>query len=92
MLHKSQPPRWYDPIERAAQLELHRDDWIMTGAAPVSKNLSKFVLVNEGIIVFFDPYQVGSYAEGRYEVFVPFEFLEAFLTDKFKKEPPLAMR
>lgn len=32
-----------------------------------------------GIAVYFDPYEVGSYAEGRYRVFVPFADLETVL-------------
>ncbi len=87
-LHKLQPPRWWDPAERAEQLKLRLDDWITTGAAPNSANYRSFVLVNEGIAVFFDPYQVACYAEGRYEVFVPFQFLKPFLTEQIYRTRP----
>jgi len=87
-LHKLQPPRWYDPVERAEQLKIRRDEWITTGAAPIPANYGKFVLLNEGITIFFDPYQVGSYAEGRYDVFVPLSYLEPFLADQVSRARP----
>jgi hypothetical protein len=87
-LHVLQPGRWYNPIERAEELKVRRDDWILSGAAPVMKNFEKFVFVNEGVMIFFDPYTVGSYAEGRYEVFVPFRVLDPFISDRIKSALP----
>jgi hypothetical protein len=87
-LHRFQPERWYNPAERAEELKARKDDWICSGAAPATKNFESFVLVNEGITVFFDPYRVGSYAEGRYEVFVPFDVLKPMLDDEFAKIIP----
>jgi len=87
-LHKLQPSHWSNPIERAEELKTTRDSWILSGAGPIVKNFEKFVFVNEGIKIFFDPYRVGSYAEGRYEVFVPFHVLDPFLSDRVKKALP----
>jgi len=87
-LHTLQPHRWYNPVERAEELKARKDDWICQGAAPLEKNFERFVLVNEGITIFFDPYQVGSYAEGRYEVFVPFQNLKPFLSDQIERALP----
>jgi hypothetical protein len=78
-LHKMQPHRWNDPSERAERLKLRRDEWIMSGAGAQYDNFRPFLLANEGILVFFDAYKVGSYAEGRYEVFVPFHLLRPCL-------------
>jgi hypothetical protein len=81
-LHKLQPPRWWNPSERADHMKLRLDEWITKGAAPNSANYKSFVFVNEGVKIFFDPYQVACYAEGRYEVFVPFQYLKPFLTEQ----------
>lgn len=70
-LHNQQPLRFHDPAERVTQLKEKQDGWILSGAAPNYSNYERFVLVKGGVLVFFDPYQVGSYAEGRYEVFIP---------------------
>jgi hypothetical protein len=80
-LHTQQPLRWYDPTKRAMELKNREDEWITLGAAPNPGNYEKFVLVRGGIRVFFDPYQVGSYAEGRYEVFIPSNVLAPVLDE-----------
>ncbi len=70
-LHRQQPLHWFDPEERAEWLKQRQDEWILSGAAPKFKNLERFVLAKGGMRLFFDPYQVGSYAEGMYDVFIP---------------------
>jgi hypothetical protein len=53
-----------------------RDEaWVRTGAGPDPKNFRSFNLTSRGILVRFDEYQVGSYAEGPSEVHVPYEML-----------------
>jgi hypothetical protein len=51
------------------------------------QNLSSFTLSPRGITFHFAPYAVGSYAEGAYEVTVPFEdvkdLLRSEITDEF---------
>jgi Protein of unknown function (DUF3298) len=70
-LHRQQPLRWHDPKQRAEQLNVAQDKWILTGAAPGDDNYERFLLAKGGMHIFFDAYQVGSYAEGRYDVFIP---------------------
>jgi hypothetical protein len=70
-LHRQQPPRWHDPAERTEQLKNHQDEWILSGAGPNYRNYERFSLRKNGMVIHFDPYQVGSHAEGNYEVFVP---------------------
>jgi hypothetical protein len=70
-LIKQQPARWYDPAIRAKQLQEKPDDWILTGAGPDPRNFENFSIRKNGLVIHFDPYQVGSYAEGKYEVFIP---------------------
>ena len=53
-----------------------RDEaWVRTGAGPDPKNLRSFNLTSRGILVRFDEYQVGSYAEGPSEIHIPYEAL-----------------
>lgn len=80
-LHREQPSRFADSKERAAYLATTQDPWILRGAGPQYANYEHFVLVKGGMRVFFDPYQVGSYAEGRYDVFVPTRVLFPALRD-----------
>ena len=49
------------------------DDWITRGAGPQPQNFEQFLLEDGGIRVYFDAYQVASYAMGRQEVFIPKE-------------------
>ena len=81
-LHRQQPARWHNPGEREEWLKQHKDHWITSGAAPEEKNFKRMSLRKNGIAVHFDPYQVGSYAEGKYEVFVPLHALRAVMNEE----------
>jgi hypothetical protein len=59
------------------------NNWILQGAGPLHRNFEKFLLVEGGLRVFFDPYQAGSYAEGRREVFVPTCAIASVLNERF---------
>ena len=83
-LHKQQPMRFHDPAERHEQLKVRQDEWILSGAAPNASNYRNLALVKCGLKVFFDEYQVGSYAEGRYEVFIPAHSLTPILNKSIK--------
>lgn len=82
-LHKQQPQRWSDPIAREAELKGHFDDWILKGAGPRRENYERISIRKNGFVIHFDPYCVGSYAEGKYEVFVPAHELRYVLQDSF---------
>jgi hypothetical protein len=70
-LHRQQLLRWHDPAARAEQVKNHQDEWILRGAGPEYRNFERCSLRKNGVVIHFDPYQVGSYAEGKYEVFIP---------------------
>jgi hypothetical protein len=72
-LHAQLPP------ELKADLAGERDTWIQRGAGPQHSNFEKFLLVKSGFRLFFDPYSVGPYAEGRREVFIPVTTLASCL-------------
>lgn len=46
------------------------------------QNYERFSLRKGGTVIHFDPYQVGSYAEGKYEVFVPVHVLKSVVQEK----------
>lgn len=48
-------------------------EWIRTGAGPETGNFENWNLTDRGLAVTFDPYTVGPYAAGGFEVTVPFE-------------------
>lgn len=48
-----------------------KDEWILSGASAKLGNYQRFSLARYGVVIHFDPYHVGPYADGKYEVFVP---------------------
>jgi hypothetical protein len=76
-LIKQKKLRWaedsYDPLE---------DKTLISGLEPVTRNFQAFVLMHDGLKIIFDPYHVGCYADGEYEVFIPAEDMMGILTDK----------
>jgi hypothetical protein len=51
-------------------------EWIDKGAEAADDNYKSWTIERKGIRVYFDPYQVASYAEGRKEVLIPYEALK----------------
>lgn len=59
--------------------EYRNDNWVIQGAGPTYSNFGAWVLAKTGLLIVFDPYQVGSYAEGTREVLIPPEVLRGLL-------------
>jgi Protein of unknown function (DUF3298) len=57
------------------------NDWILRGAGPEPRNFENFLIEAGGMRIFFDPYSVACYAEGRYEVFVPASVLATVMKE-----------
>ena len=53
------------------RLKRQNDECILSGAKPEYRNFERISFHQHGIVIHFDRYQVGSGAEGEYEVFVP---------------------
>ena len=53
--------------------------FIERGAAADAKNFSSLNFAPEGIAIVFDPYQVGSFAQGSQEVIIPWQHLMPLL-------------
>jgi hypothetical protein len=70
-LHKQKQVRWAGHDEMIEKLKNLQDEWIFSGAAPKYQNFTYFSLRNNGIVIHFDTYKVGSHAEGKYTVFIP---------------------
>ncbi len=49
------------------------------GAGPTMQNYASWSLNPEGLVVYFDPYQVASYAAGPQQVLVPYAALSEFI-------------
>jgi len=54
-------------------------DWIERGTLPQETSFSAFVVTNQGLKIYFQEYQVSSYANGIREVLVPWRVLEHLL-------------
>jgi hypothetical protein len=52
---------------------------ILAGAGPEAKNFRNFNLTPDGLLLTFDEYQVGCYAEGAHHVFVPRDLFTAYV-------------
>jgi hypothetical protein len=68
--------RLLDPAEGGGGRAEH---WVREGAGPDAKNFRSFNLTSRGILLTFDEYQVGSYAEGASEVHVPYDEISELL-------------
>ena len=84
---------WEEVLSREAIPVLERDlgemadpTWIAEGAGPLAENFSRWALVEEGLVLFFDPYQVAPYAAGPQAITVP----RAALADVAAADGPLA--
>jgi uncharacterized protein DUF3298 len=49
----------------------------------LENNFQHFLLAKGGLRIFFDEYSVGSYAEGRKEVFIPAPEIVSLLDERF---------
>ena len=86
---------WPEVVSEAVQPALWSDlgemadtDWIAEGAGPDPANFTRWGLVEEGMLVFFDPYQVAPYAAGPQAVTIPY----AALAEVANPAGPLARR
>ena len=86
---------WTEVLSRESIATLERDlgemadpAWIAEGAGPLPQNFSRWGLVEEGLVLFFDPYQVAPYAAGPQIVTIP----RAALAEVADPEGPLAAR
>lgn len=65
-----------------ALLERINDEKRRRGLEPLAEFdydlLNRFVVGERGLTWLFDPYQIGAYVEGTYEVYVPFSEIVAF--------------
>jgi hypothetical protein len=84
---------WEEVLSREVIPILERDlgemadpSWIEEGAGPLAENFSRWALVEEGLVLFFDPYQVAPYAAGPQAVTIP----RAALADVAAPGGPLA--
>lgn len=84
---------WEQVLSRETIPVLERDlgemadsAWIAEGAGPLPENFSRWALVEEGLVLFFDPYQVAPYAAGPQAVTIP----RAALADVAAPRGPLA--
>lgn len=62
------------------------DEWVKTGASANPENFRSFNVTSRGILLRFDEYQVGCYAEGPSEVHVPIEVVKDLI------EPALSLQ
>jgi hypothetical protein len=70
-LQRQQAQRGFGAADPREQLGKLRNEWVLSGASPEYRNLERLTLSQHGIVIHFDPYQVGSHAEGKYEVVMP---------------------
>ena len=64
------------------------EQWVKTGAGPDPTNFTAFNLTSRGVLLTFDAYQVGSYAEGPSEIHVPFSTCYRLIEPSLASELP----
>lgn len=73
-------------------------EWIGNGAGPKAENFKAWTITKDGLKFYFDPYQVGPYSSGGFEVTMPYSkipsairsgsFLMAEMTSWIGGNPP----
>ncbi|HCR48544.1 MAG TPA: hypothetical protein DIW24_02870, partial [Bacteroidetes bacterium] len=48
------------------------DEWFINGTAPNADNYKNVVMKSSGFLVKFDPYEIAAYAQGDFEVLIPY--------------------
>ncbi len=66
-------------IEDLKKAGLEDEEWIKEGAAPKPENFTVYNFLKDGILFTFPHYQVGPYAIGTPEVFMPFDYLKKYM-------------
>lgn len=79
-LRRQQLDRFRDADPPDEALRKSMDEWILRGAGPDPSNFRQFTLKQRGILFHFDPYRVGSRAEGKYLVFIPSHELSSVIS------------
>ena len=67
------------PILAAQLKERGVVGWLDEGLALREENYSRFIVSPEGILFFFNPYQIAPYAAGEFEVLVPWDKLREII-------------
>lgn len=62
------------------------EEWVKRGAGPEDENFTCFNITSQGLIITFNVYQVGSYADGYKQVTIPYSVLK----DVIKPDGPLS--
>lgn len=70
-LRKQRSLRQSDSGAQTARFESDYDRWVVEGTAATEENYRCYSIASNGMKIHFDPYRVGPYAEGKYEVFIP---------------------
>lgn len=55
------------------------DSWVRSGTSDKTENFKTFTIDSNSITIYFQTYQVASYAEGSQEVKIPFALLKKYL-------------
>jgi hypothetical protein len=83
--------RWLPAVAAACLRELRRQkaSWVLDDAPPAMRvkdfraaDLASFNVDGRGLLMHFGPYAVAPYAEGMFEVFIPWAELKPFLNPK----------
>jgi len=77
--------KYLDVIAKFATDELKRENRLSfpDGAAPTAANYANWNIDHGGLLFTFDEYQVGPYAEGPSEVFIPYTVLGDLINSDF---------
>ena len=62
-------------------IRAYDDEQIHEGAGPDEENFKAYNLMNDGLMLSFDPYSVGSYSWGTRRVLIPYEDLPSLCPD-----------
>lgn len=72
-----------DLKKQLEKIDAYTEESVKLGTSPKEENFQNILLVQNGVKVIFDPYQVGPYALGVQSVVIPFEKIKSFIQPEF---------
>ncbi len=72
--------------ERYPETDFSDDFFVTEGATPEPENYVDFLFKADGLEFYFAPYHMGPYAEGSFQVLVPWSVLNPFLAAQYQGE------
>ena len=67
---------YYTTLDKKHSSEKIVNDMMLEGTTGAKENYQRFNLSNDGLIIYFERYQIAPYYYGDYSITIPYQYLE----------------